>query len=265
MQIDWITVSAQVTNFLILVWLLKRFLYQPVISAMDRREQGITARLNEAQQREQQADEKFLQYQDKSDELKRRQDEILATAKEAAEQQKKQLIEEAREAVASSREQWQHQVNQEKEAFLSNLRRQSAGTIQTIARKALRDLADTGLEQQMVQRFIEQMKALEQEARKTLTHSNEPMCIASAFELDSALRARLTRAIHEQIAEHVEVNYQASPQLLCGIELSRGSQRLGWNLANYMETLEAGINQAFSPTPPEPQAENQSRVAGTLT
>ncbi len=51
MQIDWLTVIAQIVNFLILVWLLKRFLYQPVINAMDQREQRIAERLQKAELR----------------------------------------------------------------------------------------------------------------------------------------------------------------------------------------------------------------------
>jgi F-type H+-transporting ATPase subunit b len=37
MLIDWFTVGAQVLNFLILVWLLKRFLYGPILDAIDAR------------------------------------------------------------------------------------------------------------------------------------------------------------------------------------------------------------------------------------
>ena len=62
MAIDWMTVSAQIVNFLLLVWLLKRFLYQPVLSAMDRREQDIAERLGAALDREQQAEAKIQQY-----------------------------------------------------------------------------------------------------------------------------------------------------------------------------------------------------------
>jgi F-type H+-transporting ATPase subunit b len=255
MEIDWITVSAQIVNFLILVWLLKRFLYQPVISAMDRREQGIAERLNDAQQREQQADEQIHRYQDKSDELEQQRDEILATAKEEADQQKKQWLSEAREEADEKRDNWQRQANQEKDEFMENLRRQVAESIQTIARKALHDLADAELEEQVVQRFIEQLKSLDKEARKTMADSSEPVRIASAFELGSAARSRLTRAIHEHLAKGIEVDYSKSPEMLCGIELNRGSQRLGWNLADYMEDLEEGINQAFSPATPEQQAE----------
>ena len=41
MLIDWFTVGAQVVNFLILVWLLKRFLYRPILDAIDAREKRI--------------------------------------------------------------------------------------------------------------------------------------------------------------------------------------------------------------------------------
>jgi F-type H+-transporting ATPase subunit b len=43
MLIDWFTVGAQALNFLILVWLLKRFLYKPILDAIDAREKRIAA------------------------------------------------------------------------------------------------------------------------------------------------------------------------------------------------------------------------------
>ncbi|HMR03616.1 MAG TPA: F0F1 ATP synthase subunit B, partial [Candidatus Competibacter phosphatis] len=56
MQIDWFTVAAQIVNFLLLVWLLKRFLYRPVLDAMAARQQKIAAALEEAQAKTQQAE-----------------------------------------------------------------------------------------------------------------------------------------------------------------------------------------------------------------
>ena len=41
MLIDWFTVAAQAVNFLLLVWLLKRFLHKPVLAAIDEREKRI--------------------------------------------------------------------------------------------------------------------------------------------------------------------------------------------------------------------------------
>ena len=45
MLIDWFTVGAQALNFLILVWLMKHFLYQPILHAIDAREKKIAAEL----------------------------------------------------------------------------------------------------------------------------------------------------------------------------------------------------------------------------
>ena len=49
MLIDWFTVGAQVVNFLVLMWLLKHFLYKPVLDAIDAREQRIAKQLEQAQ------------------------------------------------------------------------------------------------------------------------------------------------------------------------------------------------------------------------
>lgn len=48
MLFDWFTVGAQVLNFLVLVWLMKRFLYKPVLDAIDAREKRIAQSLADA-------------------------------------------------------------------------------------------------------------------------------------------------------------------------------------------------------------------------
>ncbi len=248
MAIDWITVSAQIVNFLILVWLLKRFLYQPVIDAMERREQRIAGQLTEARGREHQADESQQHYRDRANELERRYDGIIARAEEQAEQQKRQLMDEARSEVAEARRNWRRQTEQEKQEFLKLLQQKAADAIQQIARKALSDLADAELGEQVIRSFINRLKSLDQPSREKLSSTSEPIRIASAFELDSTVRGRLTRAVHEHIADGIDVNYTQSPELLCGIELSSGGRRLSWNLAEYMEALTASIDEAFHPT-----------------
>lgn len=247
MAIDWITVSAQIVNFLILVWLLKHFLYQPIIRAMERREQQISDRLNEAQERESKADEKAHHYQDKSDEMERRRDEILEKARAEAEQQKKRLLDEARADVAETREHWQHQVQQEKEEFLGNLQRQTVEAVKQIAHKALVELADVELEERIIDTFLNRLKSLDKQDRKAFSDAEEPVRIMTAFELDSTLRGRLTRAVHEHLAAGIDIDYTHSPELLCGIELTRGGRRLSWNLTDFTDELTARIEEAFSP------------------
>lgn len=246
MQIDWITVSAQIVNFLILVWLLKRFLYQPVMRTMDCREKRIADQLNEVEEREQQAEEKIQLYQEKREGLEHERDDILSRTNKKAEQQKKQMLDEAREEVARKRENWQRQASDEKKEFMSNLRHKVAEASQNLARKTLSELADSDLEERVAHVFIERLKSLDKKSRQTMVQADEPAHITSAFKLDSATRSRLTRAVHQHLADGIEVEYEQSPQLVCGIELSIGGQKLNWDLADYMKTLEEHIDETFN-------------------
>lgn len=247
MQIDWITVSAQIVNFLVLVWLLRHFLYQPVMRAMARREAHIEQRLSEASQREQRADARARNYDDMSAELERRREQMLAGARDNAEEQRKALLEAARDDVAEMRRSWEQQIREEQQEFLRALRRQAAETVQTIARRALADLADADLEAQVLHAFIGRLEVLDRETRAEFAASAEPVQVRSAFALDSATRAHLTRTIHDHLGAGLDVDYVHSPELICGIELSSAGRRLSWNLADYLDELSERAQAALSP------------------
>ena len=247
MQIDWITVSAQIVNFLVLVWLLKRFLYRPVIAAMDRREQRISDRLSQAQQRERKAEEASENYRARQHELERAREDLLAEARDEAGEEKRQLLEQARDEVDEQRRQWRRQVEQERQEFMEGLRRRAVESIQAIARRALGGLADSELEERIVQRFIGQLKSADKDTRNALAAGDGPVRIHSGFALDSSVRGRLTRAVHELLGGDVDVDYGQDEALLCGIELRRGERRLSWNLADYLDELEQRLAEAFTP------------------
>lgn len=248
MQIDWLTVIAQIVNFLILIWLLKRFLYQPVIHAMDRREQRIAERLHSAELREQTAADTTQDYQHRIEALEQDRETLMGKAKEAAEAERLELLDQARSEVAEKRSHWQNQLAEEQQDFLHGLRHQAAESIQTIARRALVDLADAELEGQIIQSFIQRLKSLDKESRQAIAAAAEPIRVMTSFELDSAIRGRLTRAVHEHISEDMEVVYSESPDLLCGIELTVAGRRLSWALADYLEALEQRMQEQLETT-----------------
>lgn len=246
MQIDWITVSAQIVNFLVLVYLLKRFLYEPVMRAMDRRERRVTDRLKEAQEREREAEESARAYREKTEELESKRGEMLNEAKEEAERERHRLMDEAREEIGEVRKRWQQQVGREKADFLDDLRRRAGDAVQSVARKALADLADVELEAEVIRAFVDRLDSLDQDAREAFGVANGPIRVNTAFELDSAARGRITRALREHLAPGVEVDYGESGDLVCGIELAAGGHRLGWSLADYLDELGERVEQALA-------------------
>jgi len=97
--INWFTVVAQIVNFLVLVFLLKYFLYDRVIRAMDQREQKIQQRLQEAEEKKQEAEQEAEAYGKKNRDFDAKREEMLAQAKKEADARRKELTEEARQTV----------------------------------------------------------------------------------------------------------------------------------------------------------------------
>lgn len=245
MQIDWITVTAQIINFLVLVWLLQHFLYQPVIQAMDRREQRIADRLNEAGQRETEAREQIDEYRDKQARLEEERQSLLEDYRREAREEKQRLLEEARGQVEETRRHWQRQASQEKREFLENLSRQTGRTVAEIAGKALADLADAELEERVVDLFIERLKDLDEDALRDIPASGSKLCVSTAHDLDPHRRGRITRALHEYLGKDLEIEYETAPDLVCGIRLGDEGHAVDWNLADYMSQITERMDSAI--------------------
>lgn len=85
MLIDWFTVGAQIINFLILLLLLKIFLFDRVVRTMDERQEKISARFADAKSRARQAREKVQSLEDDKGALQENRQQLIAEAKEDAE------------------------------------------------------------------------------------------------------------------------------------------------------------------------------------
>lgn len=245
MTIDWMIVAAQIVNFLILVWLLKRFLYQPVLAAMARREERITNSLGEAHARERMAEDTRREFLEKTQKLELQRNNLVERVREEVELERRELLEVARLDVAASRADWQQQVEDDKAAFLNQLRQQSTGLIIDLLRKVLRDLANADLEKQIVDVFIEQLREGAEQLRSELPTSSETANLVSSFDVDAVTRERITRAVHDAIAEDIEIVFTKSTELVCGIELDVSGRRLSWNLASYCAELNARVAESL--------------------
>jgi F-type H+-transporting ATPase subunit b len=116
-QIDWLTVAAQIVNFLVLVWLLQRFLYRPITSAMRRREERIESRLAEAREARETAEAEERRLEEKEADLDARADAILASAREEAEELRERLERELREEMEEKRAAWRRHLAEERDAL----------------------------------------------------------------------------------------------------------------------------------------------------
>src|SRR5471032_1550742 len=99
MLIDWFTVGAQALNFVVLVWLLKRFLYQPILDAIDAREKRIASELADADAKKAEAQKERDVFQHKNEEFDQQRAAVLSKATDEAKAERSRLIDEARRAA----------------------------------------------------------------------------------------------------------------------------------------------------------------------
>lgn len=242
MQIDWLTVAAQIVNFLVLVWLLHRFLYGPIVRAMERREARIRDRLSRADEKEKAAEAEAEDYRRRKAELDERRAAILEEARREAKETRERLVEEAREEVAEERRAWHRQVEDDREAFIRTLREGAARHVGEVARAALAELADAKVEGELAARFTDRLAALDDEEAegfaKAARQDGGRVRVESAFDLPGPVKSRITRAVHERLGEDLSVEYRRDGALLLGIRLGAGGRTLEWSLAAYLDRLE---------------------------
>ncbi len=99
MLIDWFTVGAQAINFIILVWLLKRFLYKPILDAVDAREKRVATELADADAKKAEAKKERDEFQHKNEEFDQQRAALLSKATEEAKAERQRLLGEARQAA----------------------------------------------------------------------------------------------------------------------------------------------------------------------
>lgn len=252
MLIDWFTVIAQIVNFLVLVFLLRYFLYGPIIRAMDAREARIAEDLEAAERKRKEAAEEIAAYQEKNRELEATRDKWLNEAKEEAETRRKELTKKARQEVNEAKERWYAALEQEKEAFLQALRQRVGRESYAILQRALADLADEELDKQIIAVFERRLNELDEEARReigdALAEESEEIVIHSAHDLPEEMRQRLVEAaasLHTDSNNQLPINFQTNPDLIGGLEMRAAGYKIAWSLADYLESLEESVNEAL--------------------
>ena len=249
MLIDWFTVTAQVINFLVLVYLLKRFLYGPIIRAMDQREKRIALRLEEGQKKKDEAQQEMALYQKKNRDLDNQREEKLSQIKEEAEARRKELINEARNEVDAIRARWHGAIQREKEAFLQDLRQRAGKQTCAIARRVLKDLANVDLERHIIRVFIERLRNLDDQERTALNESirksGQRINLRSAFEIPQEMAREIAAVLQNQGADPLDLQLEISSEVICGIELKVYGRKIAWSLEDYVDTLEEALVEAL--------------------
>ena len=250
MLLDSFTIIAQIINFLILIYLLKRFLFNRIIQIMDEREKQITDRMQDAKTAKEAAQKELDEQQRIREELQEKWNEMLAQAKKDAQKKREELVKDARSKIDEEQKNWREAISKQRIAFLRDLRHLSCEQVCQMSRKVLADLAGEKLENQLIENFLIQLGKLSKKEKDDFTRfinkDEQKIWVDSSFKLARKEESEIRKILEEIIGDKVEINFKISPKLICGIETRTEGKKISWNIENYLDGLEEQLKKAFT-------------------
>jgi F-type H+-transporting ATPase subunit b len=263
MLIDWFTVCAQAINFLILVWLMRRFLYKPILNAIATRENLVAKELANADAMKAVAEKEHEEFKHKNEQFDKHHAAMLIKANNEVKAERSRLVREAEEAADDLNAKRREAQLNDAEKLNASLKARVQKEVFAIARRTLSDLASASLEERMSEVFIQRLKDIGPEAKEDLKQAlksaHDPPLARSTFDLPAKQRTAIQAALKETLSASVDIRFETAPDQVGGIELTVGGQKLAWSISEYLESLEKNVtgvltekdtpNATAAPTP----------------
>ena len=241
MEINWFTVIAQIINFIVLVWLLKRFLYKPVLNAIDERDKKISSQLAEAAANKAEAEREQNEFRQKNEIFDKERLEKMKEVNEEVNSEKQRLFEEVRKETTALQSKHEDLFKQQEQEMTDTLKRKTKDEVFALVGKTLTNLANANLEEQTISVFIKKITDLDGEnlakLKDALNNDHKPITIKSAFEISDTSKQELEKAIEKITGHQNKFQYHLEPELVSGIELNTASYQLSWNIESYLDSL----------------------------
>lgn len=239
MLIDGFTTIAQVINFLLLVYLLHRFLYAPIIRVMDEREKKLAQTLAHAEMAEETAKQNALELEKEKQLFFTTKEKWMAEARHDIEMWRDKQAAVVKDEIENLRQTSINKLESDQQTFLNALKTEVTRQVINISEKAIKDLAEQHLENRIIFVFLEKVKALEQKIE--MKNYTGEVRVTSGFDVAPDMTAMLSEKFSEWFPKSESVVFHRSEALGMGIEVTAGDHKTAWNLNKYLKNLEDDI------------------------
>src|ERR1019366_5160225 len=225
----------------------KHFLYKPILNAIDAREKRIAAELADADAKKTEAQRERDDFQSKNKAIDEQRSALLGKATDEAKAERERLLDEARKDADSLRARQATALRNDQKRLGGEITRLAKDEVFGIARKTLADLATVSLEERMGEVFTRRLREMDGKAKAllgaALKSSSEPAVVRSAFDLGTEQKAAIQNALNETFSAEIRIRFETSPDLISGIELTTNGQKVAWSVADYLASLEKGVDE----------------------
>lgn len=250
MHLDWWTLALQTVNFAVLVWLLHRFLYKPVLRLVDARKAEVQRQYADAKAAEDKANAQLAAVAADRAGLAAERDsalkaaaaqarEMIAAARARGEHEVQALLESGRTTLAAERQQALAAVQQ----LALELGAQFARQLLAQAPVALQAEASIG----RIEQFLKGLTPGEGEALARQVDGGEPLIVVTATPLPAGIADAWRARLRALLGNAITIDFKVSPELIAGAELRFPTAELRFSWENALATMRSEVTAHADP------------------
>lgn len=252
MEFHWSTFILEIINFIILVWILKYFLYKPVLKIIEQRKAGIQNDLDEAQSFRDESHLLKQQYENRQQEWqqekqlshKKLHEEMVLERERLIKDLKYSLEQERQKSQVLEQRQLNDTVKIAQQQVLNNGARFTAILLSRLTNS---DELGTALENRLFALLLENLTSLPKEQLEMLqtaaVEKDQTVKIISSRELNPGDRKKLEESLYLLIKIRPAYEYQQDPKLLAGLRIVLGSWILHANLQDELQFFSESLHE----------------------
>ena len=250
MNINWSTVFFQIINFWIIVWILKKYLFKPVLSSMDKREQIIQSRLKEAEVAKKNAEKERQNLLNKIASLEQSKKSILAEAYKKADAEYAIMLKSFNAEMTGKRQAFEEQVILEREFLRNSIKDLAGQTILKTLADALQNLANKDVEKAVLDNFIEKLKSKNVEKISELKkyyNKNKVLNINTSFDLDIKTKQLISHTVSDVLEEKsLKIDFAKHQDIICGIEIVCPPLLISYGVNTYISEFKKNLDDGLA-------------------
>ena len=238
MELDWSTFLLEIVNILVLVWLLKRFLYRPIMTVIEERKAAVAQTLADAHRLQSEGKVLRERYEQRLVEWEKEKEQVHGQLQEEIIAERKRRLTELQAEIEQERE---HAASRERHRAREVVRQAEATAVlhgTQFAAALLSRIGGPELEAKLVDAALDDLANLPRDhveaVRSTLPTTVQGR-ITTAFPLESSRRSRVVKQVEELFNRTIAWEFIEDPELMAGLRVSLGGWVLRGNLQDELK------------------------------
>jgi len=241
LELNWSTFVLEIINFLILIWILKRFLYKPVLDVIARRQASIQKDVSDAQTLHEKAIAMEEEYNNRLTEWKNERNKLFIALKSEIDAERQKRLKELQIRLEEEQEK-SNMIEQHKlETLRLNLQEKAFVQGAQFSSRVLAEAAGPEVEKNLLSFFLKEFSSLPPEQLDKLHDcaavKTDRILVTSAYPIESDTRSQLEQAITNKLKVNAPFHYEQDQGLLAGVRIAMGAWVLLLNLQDELKSF----------------------------